>query len=197
MCDAPPELGAAQEENREETMTMIEIEETVQKLEGLYQALTGHPVPTSDGPYAPIPPEKNADQHVGEQLDRLIGILASTPVLRAEPPVPASPPVSVFESDHEILIRVDLPGVPRGSARVTYSGNVLTVEGSRPAPESNGNGYRLRRREGVFSRFQRQLLMPPGLAPEELSAQMKDGVLEIHVPRALPPPAVAHSIPVE
>lgn len=179
---------------------MTSIEDTVHNLERFYLTLTGRSAPAHDGPYAPIPPEKDPSQHVAEQIDRLLGVIGDLPTgMQAMPPtwVPA---VSVWEGAESILIRVDLAGVPRDSVNVSLKQNVLLIEGARPPvalPESAKENYRLRASEIRFGRFQRQIMVPPGMAADGLSAQMKDGVLEIHLPRRVPTVAESRTVPVQ
>jgi hypothetical protein len=59
----------------------MDIDGTMGQLTRLYRAITGRDVPLSSTPYAPIPANRAAVQHVEEQLDRLIDVLASTRTL--------------------------------------------------------------------------------------------------------------------
>lgn len=59
----------------------MDVDGTIGQLTRLYRAITGRDVPVSDTPYAPIPAKKAPVQHVEEQLDRLIDVLASTRTL--------------------------------------------------------------------------------------------------------------------
>ncbi len=54
----------------------MDIENTIGQVTRLYRAITGREVPVSDTPYAPIPAKKDPVQHVEEQIDRLLEVLA-------------------------------------------------------------------------------------------------------------------------
>jgi len=79
---------------------------------------------------------------------------------------------------------LDLPGVSRDQVEVSVQDNVLTVSGRRPPPV--GNGHRPRVSEQPFGLFRRLIQLPAGLRTGELGAHLKEGVLEIRIPRETP-----------
>jgi HSP20 family protein len=159
-----------------ETPSNTGIDETIGHIEELYRKVTGTPVPAGDALYAPIPAERDPAEHVEEQLNRLLGILQGW----ASPASPTwAPPVSIFESETEILVEADLPGVGRDQVAVTLQGNALVITGSRPI--SREGATQLRQNERALGPFRRVLTMMPGLRAGEPVAQMKDGVLEIRI----------------
>ncbi len=170
--------------NQSET-TQVGIDETIVQVEKLYRALTGAATPASDAAYAPIPAEKDPVQHVEEQMGRLLELLGQTsqgPVMTT----PWMPPMTVWESDNEILVCLDLPGLKREQVEVAIRGETITVSGVRLARP----GAKLRSSEGALGPFRRTLMIPAAMRGAEPVAQMKDGVLEIRVPK---PPAEANN----
>lgn len=158
-----------------ETPPNTGIDETIGHIEELYQKVTGTPVPTGDALYAPIPAERDPAEHVEEQLNRLLGILGGW----ASPASPAwAPPISISESETEILVEADLPGVGRDQVAVTLHGNALVITGSRLASRDNVTQSRLNER--LLGPFRRVVMMP-GMRVGEPVAQMKEGVLEIRI----------------
>jgi HSP20 family protein len=93
-----------------------------------------------------------------------------------------TPRMSVWESDDEILVCLDVPGVTRDDLKVTTRGNLITVTGLRPVPRERQD-YRLFASEEPVREFRRTLLVPGGLATGEPRAELKDGVLEITIRR--------------
>jgi HSP20 family protein len=160
---------------------MTRVDEAVENLERLYTSFTGKPVPTGAGPYAPIPPEKDPVRHVLEQLDRLIEALRGPSQAAAS--FPWTPRAALWESDRELTIQVELAGVPRDGLEVSFVENVLTVKGSRPAPLVAGDRAAPRATEIPTGRFARAFLVPPGSGTKEIAAQLRDGMLEIRIPR--------------
>jgi HSP20 family protein len=156
------------------------IDETIGRVEELYQRVTGAPLPGSEGLYAPIPAERDPGEYVEEQLNRLLGMLGGW----ASPSSPAwAPPVSISESESEILVEADLPGVGRDQVTVTVLGSALVLAGTRPV--TRGNGTQVRQNERTLGPFRRVLMLPPGMHVGDPAAQMKDGVLEIRIQKDL------------
>jgi HSP20 family protein len=133
--------------------------------------------------YAPIPAEKDPAVYVQEQMDRLFQLLGDDSSVAKTPTW--TPPISVWEAANEVIVFVDLPGVVRDRIEVAVQGNVLTISGSRPAPISNG--HRLRFGERPIGPFRRVLPLPPGLRTADLTARLREGVLEVAIPREVGP----------
>jgi HSP20 family protein len=161
----------------EQAIPVTGIDETIGRIEDLYQKMTGTAVPTGDAVYAPIPVERDPAEHVEEQLNRLMGMLDQWATPYAVSPA-WIPRISVSESPSEIVIEADLPGVGRDHVTVTVQGNALVLSGSRPAPHETGmQHWQNERPLGPF----RRVVMIPGMRTGEPAAQMKDGVLEIRI----------------
>ena len=161
------------------------IDETIGQIERLYRTLTGREAPPGgEQPYAAIPPERAPEEHVGEQLDRLVESLGELSGRRSAL-APWTPPVSVWETPKEVLILVDLPGVTREAVKLHVTQGMLEVTGERVArPASATDSAKLVYLEHGKGTFRRVMPLPPGVAVDELQAQMKDGVLEVRMPRA-------------
>src|SRR5918996_4187754 len=92
------------------------------------------------------------------------------------------PAVDVWETDKELVLSFDLPGVPENKVAVELDDNVLTVSGERERTQEHSNErfYRFERRFGQFSR---SVTLPAGIKEDDISANYKDGVLEVRVPK--------------
>jgi HSP20 family protein len=92
------------------------------------------------------------------------------------------PAVDVWETENELVLSFDLPGIPEDKIAVELDDNVLTVTGERERTQEHGSDrfYRFERRFGQFSR---SLTLPAGVADTDIKADYKDGVLEIRVPK--------------
>jgi HSP20 family protein len=162
---------------------MVEIDEVIGQVESLYRSVTGKQAPNADANYAPIPPERDPVMHVQEQMDRLMRAISDPSVV---PQVIEAgrawvPPISVWETANEFTIDVDLPGITRDRLEVTVHGSVLVIAGVRTPQKTDG--LRLTLTERPFGPFRRTVLLPNGLRTGEMSAQLKDGVLEVRIPR--------------
>jgi HSP20 family molecular chaperone IbpA len=156
-----------------------QIEETITRIEQLYQSLTGRALPRSEAPYAPIPAEKDPAEHVEKQLNQLLTLLGELGgEVRPLPQTSWTPAMAVWESHTEIRLCLDLPGVPRENVEVVAQGKILTISGNRPAARSDD--FRLHSSEGPVGSFRRTVYIPGGMR-DEPRAEMKDGVLEIRI----------------
>ncbi len=92
------------------------------------------------------------------------------------------PAVDVWETESELLLSFDLPGIPEDQIAVELDDNVLTVSGrrERTAEHSNDRYYRFERRYGSFSR---SVTLPAGVSEDAIKADYTDGVLEVRVPK--------------
>ena len=159
------------------------IDNVIGQVERLYRSVTGREVPPiQEQPYAVIPPEKAPEEHVQEQVDRLVESLIEFSGQSAL--AGWKPPISIWEGRDEVIITVDLPGVTRDGVHVSFTRGMLDISGTRPARGSQDSSQvELRYNEHIYGKFRRPIPLPPGLATDRLQAQMRSGVLEIRVPR--------------
>ena len=92
------------------------------------------------------------------------------------------PAVDAWETEGELVLAFDLPGIPEDKISVELEDNVLTVSGERERTQKSSDDrfYRYERRFGTFSR---SVTLPQGVNEEAIKADYKDGVLEVHVPK--------------
>ena len=160
------------------------IDNAIGQVERLYRSVTGHEVPPlQEQPYAVIPPEKAPEEHVQEQVERLVATLMDFSGQSALSGW--RPTISIWDGQGEVVITVDLPGVTRDGVHVSVTRGMLEISGARPARGSQeGSQVELRYNEHIYGRFRRLIPLPQGLATDRLQAQMRSGVLEIRVPRS-------------
>jgi HSP20 family protein len=98
------------------------------------------------------------------------------------------PAVDVFEEDKAFLVRAELPGMKPEDVHVTVENDVLNIKGERKLEnEEKRDGYH--RIERSYGSFTRSFSLPKTLDAGHLEAEMKDGVLEVRIPkRAAPEP---------
>ncbi len=92
------------------------------------------------------------------------------------------PAVDVWETEKELVLSFDLPGIAEDEIAVELEDNVLTVSGQRErtSEHSSDRFYRFERRFGTFSR---SVTLPAGVNEKDIEADCTNGVLEIHVPK--------------
>ncbi|HEX4946863.1 MAG TPA: Hsp20/alpha crystallin family protein [Blastocatellia bacterium] len=139
-------------------------------------------------PLSPLPQEFS--ERLRDQLRRLL--LHFEEMRSAAPPTPGSwlPPVDLYEMDDAAVVRLEVPGVPASSIRVTILDGVLKIEGTKetasPPPQSAEQDKPLRylcleRTAGTFSR-RVQVKWTIDLA--HVTAKLANGILEVRLPKA-------------
>ena len=99
-----------------------------------------------------------------------------------------APRVDVSETAQDVTLKVELPGVDEKDIDVSLSGNQLTIKGEKKSEheekQDGENGGRLFHRvERSFGAFQRTMTVPFDVEPGKVSADFKDGVLTIKLPK--------------
>ncbi|MFO0827071.1 MAG: Hsp20/alpha crystallin family protein [Phycisphaerales bacterium] len=102
-----------------------------------------------------------------------------------EAPVMLAPAVDIEETDANIVIKAELPGVELKDIDVSIHDGLLTISGQKheAIERKEKNFYRAERRFGAFKRV---FDLPEGIDPSKLVADFENGVLTINVPK---PPA--------
>jgi HSP20 family protein len=93
-----------------------------------------------------------------------------------------SPALDVAETDDEIIVTCDLPGLKDKDIEVSVASGVLTIKGEKKATEPK-EGTRIYRRETWSGSFQRTVALPPTADTEKVAAHFADGVLSVSIPR--------------
>ncbi len=96
------------------------------------------------------------------------------------------PDVDISETDNEIQVIVDLPGIEEKDIEISFSENNLTLKGEKKQEkESEGKNYY--RMERSFGQFKRIIPIPVGIQPEKVTTLFKKGVLTIRLPKTESP----------
>ena len=88
------------------------------------------------------------------------------------------PAADVYNHEHEYLIMVDLPGIDRDALDISLDDNRLTISGMRALEEQNQQ-----RVERPHGRFMRRFGMPATVDQKAITAEYKDGVLSVRLPK--------------
>jgi HSP20 family protein len=91
-----------------------------------------------------------------------------------------APPVDVYEDEHNITLKIEVPGIDEKDINVSIENNTLTVRGERrfEKDEKEENYHRVERMYGSFTR---SFTLPNTLDPEQVSANYEKGVLKIRL----------------
>ncbi len=93
------------------------------------------------------------------------------------------PSLDISESANELVILAELPGVAKDEVKVTLHDGVLTISGEKKQADMP-EGSRRHREERASGTFSRSLELPVPVNASAVSAEMKDGILRIVVPKA-------------
>ncbi len=91
------------------------------------------------------------------------------------------PAVDIYETEQELTLMADMPGVPIESVDINLEGEQLTIRGA--VPQSDGVG-RILLREYAVGDYYRQFTLSNDIDREKIQASMKDGVLKLVLPKA-------------
>jgi len=93
-----------------------------------------------------------------------------------------APSADIYEKDGNLVVKAELPGVDRNDVSVTVENGDLVVQGERHSDEEvkEEDYYRMERFTGTFYR---RFALPEGVDEDRISAEYKDGVLEVRIPK--------------
>jgi len=114
------------------------------------------------------------------KMNRLVEDMVTEPPLA--PMDVAAPLADVKETDKEVIVTMDLPGVEKGDINIFVSEDSLEVkaEQKKVTEEKEEDFYR---KERTYSRLERVLKLPAEVKSDEAKASLKDGVLEVYLPK--------------
>ena len=93
-----------------------------------------------------------------------------------------SPSVDIFETEGEIVVKAELPGMDRKDISLHLENNVLSLQGERRfVKETKEENYH--RIERSYGNFSRSFSIPATVDEEKIRADYKDGVLKIILPK--------------
>jgi len=103
-----------------------------------------------------------------------------------------APRVDVTEDEKAVTLTAELPGVTEKDIDVSLVGDQLTIKGEKRSEHEarkEMEGHIVHRTERSYGAFQRTITVPYQVDPSQVSADFKDGVLKITLPK--PPDAIA------
>ncbi len=103
------------------------------------------------------------------------------PLLPAEETA-AVPAVDVFEEGDSVVVKAELPGMKKEEIEIELAGDVLTISGKKEKEEKveKKDYFRYERTAGAFSR---SVTLPVEVVPEKVTAELREGVLEVRAPK--------------
>ena len=107
-----------------------------------------------------------------------------------------APRIEVFEKDHRLVTRAELPGLKKEDIRVEIAEGQLAISGERKREfeEKKDNVFKSEREYGSFYR---SVPLPEGVKPEDVKATFADGVLEVVMPLVEIKTAPVHAVEIK
>src|SRR5881397_1346210 len=93
-----------------------------------------------------------------------------------------APAVDVYEDEHQVTLKIEVPGIDEKDIDVRVENNTLTVQGERKI-EKEEKEENYRRVERQYGSFTRTFTLPPTVDSEKVSANYDKGVLKITLPK--------------
>lgn len=95
------------------------------------------------------------------------------------------PSMDVTETDKEIEITAELPGLEEKDVQINVADNILTIRGEKKAEkEQKDKNYRLVERS--YGSFERTLELPEGVNADAIKANISKGLLKVTIPKPAP-----------
>jgi HSP20 family protein len=100
-----------------------------------------------------------------------------------------SPAVDIKETEGEITLDLELPGIKPEDVELTAENGVLTVRGEKKSERKEGEENRYHVVERTYGSFLRTFQLPQGIDEDQINAGFEHGILSIRIPKAaLPQP---------
>lgn len=94
--------------------------------------------------------------------------------------ISATPAVDIYENDDEILLHADMPGVVKEDIRVNIDNGTLSLSGVRRFDKKGVSSWE----EFSDVEYIRSFSVPQSIDIERVKAELKDGVLKLHLPKS-------------
>ena len=147
-----------------------------------------NPFPVIDRDSFLTPFDKMFDEIVGKSFPEINQQVGVNPFQGT-----AYPKVNVYEYDDKVGIVAEIPGLSKKQIKVDVEDNILTISGDKHSVWDDAKAKVLRR-ELKQSSFKRSFTLGELLDGDDISANFKDGVLSIEIPKVEPAKPKKHSI---
>jgi HSP20 family protein len=91
-----------------------------------------------------------------------------------------SPVVDIYETETEFVVKAEIPEVKQSDIIIKVQDNTLTIEGERKLQQAIEGYHRIER---AYGRFTRSFLLPGSVDRGAIKAALKDGILDIVLPK--------------
>jgi HSP20 family protein len=120
-----------------------------------------------------------------EAMDRLFDDAFTRPLslTREGGQMGSSPAIDLYQTDSEVVVKADLPGINADDAQISLTGDVLTIQGeTRQEEEQKDKSWHIH--EQSWGVFERSVRLPSALTSDQAIAEFENGILTITLPKA-------------
>jgi HSP20 family protein len=97
-----------------------------------------------------------------------------------------NPVCDIKETDKEIILHAELPGVPKENINIEVENGILTISGEKKEEKKEEN-EKYHRIERSYGKFSRSMKVPEGITIDQIKAKFDNGVLQVTFPKPLEP----------
>ncbi|OQB27548.1 MAG: Small heat shock protein HSP16.5 [Euryarchaeota archaeon ADurb.Bin190] len=119
-----------------------------------------------------------------ERMRRRLGELMEEAEVGRDGEEMIEPLADVQETDGEIIVTMDLPGMDKEDVDIALSSDELSVVAQRKTETGMEEGS-FHQQERSYRRFERTISLPTGVKADEAHAKLESGVLKINIPKAV------------
>lgn len=126
----------------------------------------------------------NELRRMGNYLDRFF--LESLPVMYQDMtgiPEMKIPAVDILENEQSFIVKASVPGFKKEELDISVDGDLLTLKGETSTSEEKEEKDKYYHKEITSSSFARSIRLPKAIKKEEIKAAIKDGILQIEIPK--------------
>jgi len=91
------------------------------------------------------------------------------------------PPVDIYETDNDIILLADMPGVTKENLQVDVNNDELTISGMFLEDEDNNANKLIK--EYIYGQYSRIFTLSDVIAQDKISAKLDNGVLTVTLPK--------------
>lgn len=137
------------------------------------------PARVSFQPFAGIPAFEDVENRMRKMMDEIVGEaeIGSTAIGWV-------PAMEITETPSEMMVSAELPGIDKKDVDISVEEGMLTLSGEKTEEKTEGSSERKYHLwERTYGSFQRSFPLPRGVDASKISAEFKNGVLKIHMPK--------------
>jgi len=120
----------------------------------------------------------------GDPLGLLDSFFGTGGSQRAAGNLMRAPETDVVETEREIRVHVEMPGLKRDNIEVDVENNVLTIRGEKREERTEGHDGKFHLAERRYGTFARSFVLPRDVDADSIQAAFEDGVLTVVIPKS-------------